>query len=246
LCVLARICGQQNLKVNRAYLLKEGFRCFCECTCRANGEMYPDRWLWRGTDCRLEPMRNCPDDQESQGGDLELLQGTDHQGLSRGMNARPGWSAGGHMDTGRLALHLALHHLIGDTPMPETSHRFRGAIRFRTPRGKSLPDGDARLFAFRAGFNYPAVAPSRLTGVGDLHHKLISTQQKQSLTTEIVLKRHLRPIYLLHVLIEMLIDAQMNICDESLRHLAVYSPSNPGEVSLPGSTSVHSLSSLAV
>jgi len=69
-----------NLKINRAYILKEAFRCFWDYTYRRNAEKYLDRWLWWATHSRLEPMRwSCPVSV-----DTLTRDGGDHQHFGRG------------------------------------------------------------------------------------------------------------------------------------------------------------------
>lgn len=47
-----------NLKINRAYLLKEGFRKFWDYTYQAWAKKYLDQWFWWATHSRLKPMRD--------------------------------------------------------------------------------------------------------------------------------------------------------------------------------------------
>jgi transposase len=46
-----------NLKINRAYLLKEAFRRFWDYVYPAWAQRYLDQWFWWATHSRLEPMR---------------------------------------------------------------------------------------------------------------------------------------------------------------------------------------------
>jgi len=46
-----------NLKINRAYLLKEAFRRFWDYTYPAWAKKYLDQWFWWATHSRLQPMR---------------------------------------------------------------------------------------------------------------------------------------------------------------------------------------------
>jgi transposase len=46
-----------NLKINRAYLLKEAFRRFWDYVYPAWAKKYLDQWFWWATHSRLEPMR---------------------------------------------------------------------------------------------------------------------------------------------------------------------------------------------
>jgi transposase len=47
-----------NLKINRAYLLKEAFREFWDYTTVGWAKRYLDKWFWWATHSRLEPMRD--------------------------------------------------------------------------------------------------------------------------------------------------------------------------------------------
>lgn len=46
-----------NLKINRAYLLKEAFRKLWDYTYQAWAKKYLDQWFWWATHSRLEPVR---------------------------------------------------------------------------------------------------------------------------------------------------------------------------------------------
>ena len=48
----------RNLKINRAYLLKEAFRSLWDYHYPAWAESYLDQWIWWATHSRLEPMRD--------------------------------------------------------------------------------------------------------------------------------------------------------------------------------------------
>ena len=47
-----------NLKINRAYLLKESLREFWNCSNKKNGEAFLDKWFWWATHSRIKQMRN--------------------------------------------------------------------------------------------------------------------------------------------------------------------------------------------
>ncbi len=49
---------QLNLKINRAYLLKEAFRQFWEYIRPGSAKCYLDKWFWWATHSRLQPMRD--------------------------------------------------------------------------------------------------------------------------------------------------------------------------------------------
>lgn len=115
-----------NLKINRAYVLKEAFRCFWDYTYRGNAKKYLDRWFWWATHSRLEPMRDF----------AWMLRNHEEQVLNyfkvpitnasvEGMNRKAkvlSQRAYGFRTVGTFQ--LALYHVLGDLPMPETTHRF--------------------------------------------------------------------------------------------------------------------------
>ena len=52
------VLEQLNLKINRAYLLKEAFREFWSCTNPHWAKRYLDKWFWWATHSRLQPLRD--------------------------------------------------------------------------------------------------------------------------------------------------------------------------------------------
>lgn len=52
------ILEKMNLKIFRAYLLKESFREFWSCTTRERAEQFLKHWFWLATHSRLKPMRD--------------------------------------------------------------------------------------------------------------------------------------------------------------------------------------------
>ncbi len=117
---------KMNLKVNRAYLLKEGFRHFWDYTYRRNAEKYLDWWLWRATHSRLDPMRDFAwmirrHEEEI----LNYFKAPITNAAVEGMNRKAkvvSQRAYGYRTFGTFQ--LALYHVMGDLPMPETTHRF--------------------------------------------------------------------------------------------------------------------------
>jgi len=115
-----------NLKVNRAYLLKEAFRRFWDYTYRGNAERYLDDWLWWATHSRLEPMRDFAwmimrHKEEI----LNYFKVPITNASVEGMNRKAkvvSQRAYGYRTFGTFQ--LALYHVMGDLPMPETTHRF--------------------------------------------------------------------------------------------------------------------------
>jgi len=115
-----------NLKVNRAYLLKESFRSFWDYTYRANAEKYLDRWLWWATHSRLEPMRDFAWMIKRHKKEiLNYFKVPITNAAVEGMNRKAkvvSQRAYGYRTFGTFQ--LALYHVMGDLPMPETTHRF--------------------------------------------------------------------------------------------------------------------------
>jgi transposase len=115
-----------NLKVNRAYLLKEGFRHFWDYAYRRNAEKYLDDWLWMATHSRLEPLRDFAwMIRKRKENILNYFKVPLTNGSVEGMNRKAkvvSNRAYGYrtFDT----FQLALYHVMGDLPMPETTHRF--------------------------------------------------------------------------------------------------------------------------
>jgi transposase len=115
-----------NLKINRAYILKEAFRCFWDYTYRRNAEKYLDRWLWWATHSRLEPMRDFAwmikrHKEEI----LNYFKVTITNASVEGMNRKAkvvSQRAYGYRTI--ATFQLALYHVLGNLPMPETTHRF--------------------------------------------------------------------------------------------------------------------------
>ncbi len=115
-----------NLKINRAYVLKEAFRCFWDYTYRANAKKYLDKWFWWATHSRIEQMRDFAwmiKNHEEQ--ILNYFKVPITNAAVEGMNRKAkvvSQRAYGYRTVGTFQ--LALYHVLGDLPMPETTHRF--------------------------------------------------------------------------------------------------------------------------
>ncbi|MBM4043110.1 MAG: ISL3 family transposase [Planctomycetes bacterium] len=115
-----------NLKINRAYVLKEAFRCFWDYTYRANAKKYLDKWFWWATHSRIEQMRDFAwmiRNHEEQ--ILNYFKVPITNAAVEGMNRKAkvvSQRAYGYRTVGTFQ--LALYHVLGDLPMPETTHRF--------------------------------------------------------------------------------------------------------------------------
>jgi transposase len=115
-----------NLKINRAYILKEAFRVFWDYTYRRNAEKYLDWWLWRATHSRLEPMRDFAWMIKRHKPEILNYFNVPITNASvEGMNRKAkvvSQRAYGYRTV--ATFQLALYHVMGDLPMPETTHRF--------------------------------------------------------------------------------------------------------------------------
>lgn len=115
-----------NLKINRAYLLKELFRNFWDYTYAAWAKKYLKKWFWWATHSRLAPMqefawmvRRHEDDI------LNYFQMPIDNGTVEGLNNKA-----------KLVIHKAygfrtaknyirnLYHCLGDLPLPKALHTF--------------------------------------------------------------------------------------------------------------------------
>ncbi len=117
---------QLNLKINRAYLLKELFRHFWDYTYAGWARRYLKRWFWWATHSRLQPIRVFAwmvrrHEKEI----LNYFRMPIDNGIVEGLNNRA-----------RLVFHKAygfrtaknyirnLYHCLGDLPLPRTLHTF--------------------------------------------------------------------------------------------------------------------------
>jgi len=115
-----------NLKVMRAYLLKEGFKLFWEQRSKEDAEEFLDNWLWMANHSRLEPMREFARMiGKHKEAILNYFEVPITNGSVEGMNRKAkvvSSRAYGFRTFGTFQ--LALYHVLGDLPMPETTHRF--------------------------------------------------------------------------------------------------------------------------
>lgn len=117
---------EMNLKVNKAYLLKEDFYRFWECEDIGSAERFLDDWVWRATHSRLEPMRDFAYmvreyKQEILNYHRVPLTNAAVEGMNRKakvVTAR----AYGFRTFGTLQ--LMLYHVLGKLPEMNTAHRF--------------------------------------------------------------------------------------------------------------------------
>lgn len=115
-----------NLKINRAYLLKEAFRKFWDYTYQAWAKKYLKQWFWWATHSRLEPMRDFAWMIRRHEDDiLNYFKVPIDNGAVEGLNNKA--KAISHRAYGyRTAetFKLALYHGMGKLPEPQLTHKF--------------------------------------------------------------------------------------------------------------------------
>lgn len=115
-----------NLKVNRAYLLKESFRDFWDYTYRKSAEKYLAKWFWWATHSRLEPLRDFAWMlREHQDGIMNYFKCRITNGITEGMNNKAKTVIKRCYGFRTITtLKLALYHCLGKLPEPKSMHRF--------------------------------------------------------------------------------------------------------------------------
>lgn len=123
-----RLAGLErlNLKINRAYLLKESFREFWEYKRPGWARRFLDRWFWWATHSRLPPMRDFAWMLRRRQQDvLNYFRMPIHNGAVEGLNNKA-----------KVIVHKAygfrtasnyirnLYHCMADLPLPQTMHKF--------------------------------------------------------------------------------------------------------------------------
>jgi transposase len=115
-----------NLKINRAYLLKEAFRRFWDYTYPAWAKKYLDQWFWWATHSRLKPMRDFAwMVRRHQDDILSYFKVRIDNGAVEALNNKA--KAISHRAYGyRTAetFKLALYHGLAKLPMPQLTHKF--------------------------------------------------------------------------------------------------------------------------
>jgi len=116
----------RNLKIFRAYLLKEAFRRFWSYTYQAWAEKYLNQWFWWATHSRIEPIRNFAwllrDHQDDI---LNYFKVRIDNGAVEGLNNKAKsicHRAYGYRCSETFA--LAMYHGLGKLPMPVLTHKF--------------------------------------------------------------------------------------------------------------------------
>jgi transposase len=115
-----------NLKINRAYILKEAFRKFWDYSYPAWAKKYLNQWFWWATHSRLKPMRDFAwMVRRHQDDILNYFKVPIDNGAVEGLNNKA--KAISHRAYGyRTAetFKLALYHGLGKLPEPQLAHKF--------------------------------------------------------------------------------------------------------------------------
>ncbi|PLX47328.1 MAG: ISL3 family transposase [Desulfobulbaceae bacterium] len=115
-----------NLKINRAYLMKEAFRKFWDYRNPVWAKDYLDKWFWWATHSRLDPMRNFAwMIRRRQADVLNYFRAPIDNGAVEGLNNKA-----------KVIIHRAygfrtaanyirnLYHCMAELPLPKTMHSF--------------------------------------------------------------------------------------------------------------------------
>lgn len=117
---------QLNLKINRAYLLKEAFREFWDYRRPSWANRYLGRWFWWATHSRLQPMRDFAWMLRRHQDDLlNYFKMPIHNGTVEGLNNKAkviSHKAYGFRTANTYIRNL--YHCMADLPLPETVHTF--------------------------------------------------------------------------------------------------------------------------
>ena len=115
-----------NLKINRAYLLKEVFREFWKYTYSGWAKRYLDKWFWWATHSRLQPLRDFAWMLRRHQDDLlNYFRVPINNGIVEGLNNKAKIIS--HKAYGfRTAKNYIrnLYHCMADLPLPKTLHTF--------------------------------------------------------------------------------------------------------------------------
>lgn len=115
-----------NLRINRAYLLKESFREFYNYKQKGHARRYLKKWFWWATHSQIKPMRDFAWTlRRHEEGILAYFDERISNGAVEGMNNKA--KVVSHRCYGfRTATTYitALYHCLGDLPEPQLVHRF--------------------------------------------------------------------------------------------------------------------------
>jgi transposase len=115
-----------NLKINRAYLLKELFRHVWDFTTRKRAKRYLDSWFWWATHSRLKPIRDFAWlVRRHEDGIMARFDTPIDIGAVEAMNNNAKSIAHrAHGYRTEKTFTLAMLHSLGKLPLPPTTHRF--------------------------------------------------------------------------------------------------------------------------
>jgi transposase len=117
---------QLNLKINRAYLLKEAFRAFWDYKTPGWAKRYLKKWFWWATHSRLKPMRDFAWMlRRHEENILNYFKTGINNAAVEGMNRKAkvlSQRAYGYRTFGTFS--LALYHVLGKLEMPKLTHKF--------------------------------------------------------------------------------------------------------------------------
>jgi transposase len=115
-----------NLKINRAYLLKESFRQFWSYKTKGWAARFLKKWFWWATHSRLKPIRDFAWMlRRHEQGLLAYFELRIDNGMVEGLNNKA--KVVSHRAYGYRSAHMyitALYHCLGDLQMPKLLHRF--------------------------------------------------------------------------------------------------------------------------
>ena len=115
-----------NLKINRAYLLKENFQDMWEYKYPGCAKKFLKQWFWWATHSRLKPLRNFAwMVRRHEEGILNYFKVPISNGIVEGLNNKA--KVISHRAYGFRTVEtykLALYHCMGKLPRPETSFKF--------------------------------------------------------------------------------------------------------------------------
>lgn len=115
-----------NLRSNRAYLLKEGFREFWNYKRKGWARRFLKKWFWWATHSRLKPMRDFAWMlRRHEDGILAYFDERISNGAVEGMNNKAKVVSHRCYGFRTAATYItALYHCLGDLPEPQLVHRF--------------------------------------------------------------------------------------------------------------------------
>jgi len=115
-----------NLKINRAYLLKEAFRQFWTYSKPGWAKRYLNNWFWWATHSRLKPMRDFAWMLRRHQDDiLNYFKMPIHNGTVEGLNNKAKVISHKAYGFRTPAYYIRnLYHCMADLPLPKTAHTF--------------------------------------------------------------------------------------------------------------------------